>query len=78
MSKNSQPQDDVIERANNGDVKAQCSLGLRYHLGIGFEQDSNKAFEWLLKAANQGDSCAFYHIRNMKTLGFLLQPKGEQ
>jgi TPR repeat protein len=77
MSKEMINFDEILERAENGDMKAQCSLGIRYYLGVSLEQDIHKAFKWLLKSADQGDLCAFYHIKNMKTLEFLAQPNGE-
>ncbi len=33
-----------------------------YHIGTGVQQDYNKAMEYFLKAANQGDAPAQYYI----------------
>lgn len=51
--------------AEQGDVEAQFSLGVSYHLGTGVRRDNTAAREWFLKAANQG------HATAMQMLGFL-------
>ena len=45
---------DYQQKAKAGDVKAQLALAICYHDGNGIEQDNEKAFYWLTKAANQG------------------------
>ena len=44
-----------IEAAEGGDSKAQHNLGIFYLQGIGVEKDVDKAFEWIKKAARQGE-----------------------
>jgi len=43
------------EAAEGGDAKAQHRLGMFYLQGIGVEKDIGKAFEWIKKAAWQGE-----------------------
>ncbi|MCP4394270.1 MAG: SEL1-like repeat protein [Alphaproteobacteria bacterium] len=43
-----------MQKAEAGVVEAQFYLAILYGTGEGVEQDSEKAFEWLLKAAKQG------------------------
>jgi hypothetical protein len=42
-------------QATNGDISAQCSLGLHYLNGQGCETNRQLAIYWLQKAADQGD-----------------------
>lgn len=42
--------------AKQGDAEAQLNLGVMYEKGLGLTQDYIKAFEWISKAANQGDA----------------------
>jgi TPR repeat protein len=45
------------QRAENGDARAQSSLGMAYFLGQGAAQrDDVEAFRWFRKAADQGDA----------------------
>lgn len=60
---------EVEEAANNGDIAAQLYMGKIYEEGRvsqGIKQDSKKAIEWYLKAAQQGNAEAQYKA------GFLL------
>jgi TPR repeat protein len=41
--------------AEQGDAKAQCSIGFCYENGYGVEKSFNEAAEWYKKAAAQGD-----------------------
>lgn len=45
----------LMSKAENGDAKAQYSLGACYALGEGVAQDKKKALEYYLLAAEQGD-----------------------
>jgi TPR repeat protein len=49
---------DFLESAHAGDVDAQYGLGLIYAEGRGISQDNVKAFYWLTKAYEQGDTNA--------------------
>jgi TPR repeat protein len=55
------PQPDIhslIAKAQQGDAKTQCHLGLMYHKGQGVPQDFSEAARWLTKAAEQGHAKA--------------------
>ena len=49
---------DIKKNAENGDMKAQYSLGLRYARGQEVDKDYKKAAYWFEKAAQQGHSDA--------------------
>ena len=52
-----------LEKAEQGDLDAQCSLGVRYRYGIdGTAQDPAKAVGWFRKAADQGHAEAQYEL----------------
>jgi hypothetical protein len=53
-------------QATNGDVSAQCSLGLHYLNGLGCETNKEQAIFWLQKAAEQGDSEASNKLSELK------------
>ena len=53
----------VRARAEQGDVKAQNCLGLRYYHGTWIRQDKVEAAKWFRKAAEQG------HIKAQFNLG---------
>ncbi len=42
--------------ATQGDVEAQYSLGVMYHIGQGVQQDYARALFWYRKADNQGNA----------------------
>ncbi len=48
--------------AEGGDAMSQFLLGYMYGAGRGVERDSVKAFEWFLKAAEQGIPEAMYNV----------------
>jgi TPR repeat protein/RIO-like serine/threonine protein kinase len=50
------------QRAEKGDVDAQCDLGVCYHNGYGVEQNYTTAVKWYTKAAEQGDANAQYSL----------------
>lgn len=49
-----QPKDDIISKANNGDVNKQLAMGLVYDAGYCGVQDLKVAESWYLKSASQG------------------------
>jgi len=53
-----QQRDQWEAKAQQGDRKAQRSLGMMYYLGQGQDPDYELAHEWLSKAANQEDDVA--------------------
>ena len=57
--------DAVFGMANDGFAPAQRQLGDAYLSGKGVEQDSQKAYEWFLKAAGQGDDKAQFRVAEM-------------
>lgn len=52
----------LVRKANAGDPEAQHELGIRYLTGQGFAPDTMKAFELLLKAADNGHVLALFNI----------------
>ena len=56
---------ELEKAAKNGDAIAQLTLGLSYMDGTDGKQNDKKAFEWLLKAANQGKYEACIPIARM-------------
>ncbi|KAK3842084.1 MAG: hypothetical protein J3R72DRAFT_490806 [Linnemannia gamsii] len=58
-----------LEAASQGDVSAQCKLGMFYDYGLGVKQDYTKAKGWYLKAADQGYAEALSSVGNMYFLG---------
>jgi TPR repeat protein len=61
--------EDLIKRAETGDVEAQAQLGsdylfgtMRYQDGSGVEKDFSAAERWLTKAADQGNTGAQYTL----------------
>ena len=57
--------DAVFGMANDGFAPAQRQLGDAYLSGKGVEQDSQKAYEWFLKAAQQGDEKSQFRVGEM-------------
>lgn len=49
---------DLIKKAEQGDVEAQFNLGIAYEKGYGVEQSYEKAVYWYTKAAEQGNANA--------------------
>ena len=56
---------ELEKAAKNGDATAQLNMGLSYMAGTDIKQNDKKAFEWLLKAANQGKIEAYIPIARM-------------
>lgn len=48
----------LLRAAEQGDVKAQCNLGLRYAIGKGIPEDDREAVRWFRAAAEQGNPLA--------------------
>ena len=51
----------TLVKAQRGDVKAQINVGLGYLLGRNCEKDEEKALDWFITAANNGNQDAFKH-----------------
>ena len=52
----------LVNAANGGDARAQFELGERYRLGVGVDQDRNRASSWYEIAARNGNTDAAYHL----------------
>lgn len=50
--------EDLLGRAEQGEVEAQVTLGLRYKHGMQVPQDFGEALNWLLSASRQGNAFA--------------------
>jgi uncharacterized protein len=55
--------------AENGDVRAQSTLGLMYHRGRGVQQDDAEAVRWFRLAADRGDAVAEFNLGVMYAEG---------
>ena len=53
------------EAAEQGNAKAQNSLGLMYYYGVGVEKNYTEGVKWFRKAAEQGDAYAQYNLGDM-------------
>ena len=53
---------DLIKKAEQGDIEAQFNLGYYYHSGEGVEKSEKKALYWWQKAAEQGHAEAQYNL----------------
>lgn len=47
---------EIIQKAEQGDVEAQVTLGNKYHYGQGVPKSASKAIKWFRKAAEQGSA----------------------
>ncbi|ENU27824.1 tetratricopeptide repeat protein [Acinetobacter modestus] len=56
---------DLLRKAENGDVLAQYNLGWVYQNSQDVIQNYEKAFEWYSKAANQGNAQAQYNLGSL-------------
>lgn len=54
--------DKLIDKAEQGDVKAQYDLGFRFEMGIDVDKNYEKALYWYKKAAEQGLASAQYSL----------------
>jgi uncharacterized protein len=50
----------ISKAAHQGDVVAQCELGIMYDKGEGVKQDKSHAFEWFMVAARKGHTKSQY------------------
>ena len=55
--------------AERGNTEAQCLLGNIYHLGLGREQDLNKAIYWYQKSSDRGYGVASNNLAEILTKG---------
>lgn len=59
----------LLERANNGDAKAQYKLGNCYCHGDGIQRDYTNAVVWYMKAVEQGNGAARCNLGNYYEYG---------
>ncbi|HWO32761.1 MAG TPA: tetratricopeptide repeat protein, partial [Candidatus Acidoferrum sp.] len=52
----------LMQRAQNGDVKAEYLLGRSYMTGAGFPQNYEEALKWYQKAASRGSAPAAFGL----------------
>ena len=50
--------EDLLDRAEQGEVEAQVTFGLRYKHGMQVPQDFGEALKWLRRASRQGNAFA--------------------
>ena len=58
----SQKQMKTLEKAEQGDAKAQNTTATYYETGNGVSRDYDKAIHWYTKASEQGNTNAQYHL----------------
>ena len=61
--------EELLKKAESGDVTAQFELGWMYYEGNGVAKDAIKAIEWYRKAAMQGDAGAQINLGLMYSQG---------
>jgi len=61
--------DELMTRADNGSNKAQFHLGIMYYDGNMVPQNSEKAFNWYIKSAEQGFALAQFTLFEMYEQG---------
>ena len=64
--------------AEQGNVDAQCNLGICYDKGIGVEQDSVEAAKWFRKAAEQGIAASQFNLGVCYMTGEGVQESGSE
>lgn len=55
----------LTKAAEQGNIKAQLQLGIRYFFGMAVAQDYQQAIHWYLKAAEQGNASAQLQLAGM-------------
>lgn len=55
----------LTKAAEQGNVKAQLQLGIRYHIGMAITRDYQQAVYWYLQAAEQGSASAQLQLGGM-------------
>lgn len=69
---------DLIKKAEQGDVEAQYNLGYYYHSGEGVEQSEKKALYWWQKAAEQGHAEAQFNLGVVHEKGYGVEQSYEK
>ena len=68
----------LIKKAEQGDVEAQFNLGYYYHSGEGVEQSEKKALYWWQKAAEQGHAEAQFNLGVVHEKGYGVEQSYEK
>ena len=63
--------EELLEKAENGDVESQFQVAEKYHVGLGTDENEVEAVEWYKKAALQG------HVESMRKLGLIYYIGGD-
>lgn len=61
---------ELMWKALQGDVQAQCDLAFMYYEGKGVEKNYTEAAKWYQEAANAGNAVAQSQLGNMYYLGY--------
>ncbi len=69
---------DLIKKAEQGDVEAQYNLGYYYHSGEGVEQSEKRALYWWQKAAEQGHAEAQFNLGVVHEKGYGVEQSYEK
>jgi len=59
----------LVPAANQGDTRAQVTLGILYFTGLGVQRDFADAAHWFTPAAEKGDPVAEYNLGLLNDLG---------
>jgi len=54
--------DDLLKKAQSGNLDAQCDVGIFYFIGQFVDQDYDRAYYWLKKAADAENMVACYYM----------------
>ena len=54
-----------LKSAENGYADAQMSIGICFYNAIGVAKDKDKAFQWWMKAAGQGQALAVHKLESV-------------
>ncbi len=54
--------EEMTAKAESGDAKAQCSLGVWYHFGLFVTKDFEQAMKWYRRASEQGNANAQFGL----------------
>lgn len=60
----------VIAAAEQGDAKAQATLGVMYEKGLGVSKNAKSAVKWIRKAASQGDPSGHCLLGRLYAIGY--------
>ncbi len=70
--------ENLIDKANQGDIKAQFTVAKCYENGQTVEQDFEEAFKWYTKAAEQGEVSSQYSLGVCYAYGIGVEQNDEE